>query len=229
MKFYLKTLLLLALTTQVAIGQNDCNAFYPFTEGSTAQITTYNKRGKVAAVSDYTVKTVSNSTGNSVATMATQVSDKRGDVISEAEFNVTCDNESVAIDFTSLMNAEMLSPYRDMNTEFTGTDLVLPNNLSVGQELPDANMNVKIDMSGFEMNMNFAMIDREVIAQESVTTPAGTFDCYVISYSTRLEMAMNRLGSAKQWVARGVGMVKQEDYNRSGNVTSSSLLTAFNQ
>jgi len=80
------------------------------------------------------------------------------------------------------------------------------------------------------MDMATHIKNREVIGKETITTPAGIFDCYVISYNIDLNtnMGMSQSNSAKQWIAEGVGMVKQEDYNKKGEITSSSLLTSFN-
>jgi len=39
---------------------------------------------------------------------------------------------------------------------------------------------------------------------------------------------MTQTSNSKQWIAEGVGMVKQEDYQR-GKVSSSSVLTKFSK
>lgn len=124
-----------------------------------------------------------------------------------------------------------MKQFKDMDTEVTGTNLVLPNNLSVGQTLPDASIDIKISMSGINMDVATKIINRKVIGRESITTPAGTFDCYVITSTTELAMTMgmNQSSNAKEWIAEGVGMVKHEDYNKKGKLTNSSLLTALNK
>jgi hypothetical protein len=127
------------------------------------------------------------------------------------------------------MSPQIFEQFGEMDYEFSGTDLQIPNDISVGKELPDANMDMTMNMGGMNMTMSVTMKDRKVVGQEDVTTPAGTFNCYVISYNLDMKMGMNQKGSAKQWIAEGVGLVKQEDYNKSGNVTSSSLLTSFSK
>jgi hypothetical protein len=42
-------------------------------------------------------------------------------------------------------------------------------------------------------------------------------------------MVIKLTGSARQWLAEGIGLVKQIDYNKSGKVISSSQLTKFEQ
>ena len=223
LKFFMMCIAMLGISSLFA--QNDCSAYYPFEEGTSFTITSYGKKDKIAAVADYQVTDVTNDT----ATISTKLMDDDGALYNEGSFTIQCDGDGITMDMKSLLNPQMFDQFKDFETEITGEGIVLPNNLSVGQELPDATMNMRINMSGINMNMNVAMTDRKVIAEETVTTPAGTFNCYVITYTSNVKMGMNRTGSAKQWIAEGVGMVKQEDYNRKGKVTSSSLLTAFSK
>ncbi|MCH9661402.1 MAG: hypothetical protein K0U54_10885 [Bacteroidetes bacterium] len=200
-----------------------CSDFYPFNEGASFQITNYSKKGKVAAVSDFAV---SNTTGDT-ATITTQLKDNKGKVLSDGSFDIKCSNNGIEMDVKSLLSPELFKQFKDFKTDISGTNIVIPNDLSVGQELPDADMHMAVDMGGINMNMDVSLTDRKVVATENVTTPAGSFDCFVITYTSNIKMGMNRKGTAKQWFAKGVGMVKQEDYNKKGKVTSSSLLTSF--
>ncbi|WP_034259410.1 TapB family protein [Altibacter lentus] len=228
----MKTLFVLLLSLfsmNFALAQTECSKFYPFSEGVTSQITTYDKKGKTAAVVNYTVINVNNNGNAEVASVNSTIKDDKGALIAETTYDIICRDNMVSIDFKSMMNPQIFEQFGEMKYDISGTNIDLPNDLSVGQSLPDADMQMKIDMGGINMNMNVAMKDRKVIGKENVTTPAGTFDCFVISYTSEMKMGMNRRGTATQWIAEGVGMVKQEDYNNSGKVLSSSLLTAFSR
>ena len=73
-------------------------------------------------------------------------------------------------------------------------------------------------------------LNRKVIDKGKISTPAGTFNCFVITYTSKMKSTMvNRIGKGKQWIAKGVGLVKEEDYNRKGSLVNSSVLTAFNK
>lgn len=76
-----------------------------------------------------------------------------------------------------------------------------------------------------KMNMTMEMVDRKVEGKESLTTSAGTFDCYVISYTTEMKMGLNTMFKNKEWIAEGVGMVKSENYNKNGKLMGYSELT----
>lgn len=87
----------------------------------------------------------------------------------------------------------------------------VPAELSPGMELPDYDVTVKIMFVSTKMNCR----DRKVVGRETVTTPAGTFDCYVLEEkSTVKTMFANAKTNTKTWYARGIGMVRQESWDR---------------
>jgi hypothetical protein len=192
-------------------------------------VTNYSKKGKVVAVTDNSVISVTTSGGTATATINSIVKDKKGEVISDGEFQINCTGNEVSIDVKSLMSPNLFDQFEGMETDISGTNVVIPNDLSVGQTLPDASMKMDVDMGGINMSMTVLMTDRTVEGMETITTSAGSFECYVISYTSNIKMGMNRTGKAKQWLSKGVGMVKQEDYNKNGKLTGSSELTKFSK
>jgi hypothetical protein len=211
-----------------AQSQTGCSKFYPFKEGTKAELTSYDKKGKVAAIVNYTILDKKQIPEGEVVTMKSSVNDEKGNLIAETEYDVTCDGTKISIDYNSMVSPMMMEQFQNMEYDISGIDLEIPNNLSVGQELPDAEMNMKISMSGINMNMDLTITNRKVIGKEDVTTPAGTFSCFVITYDMTTKMGMTQTSNSKQWIAEGVGMVKQEDYQR-GKVSSSSVLTKFSK
>jgi hypothetical protein len=227
-KTFIISLLLLATVFPQANAQTGCSKFYPLKEGTKAELTSYDKKGKIAAVVDYTVSNKTQTSEGEVATMKSSIKDDKGKLIAETEYDVTCDGTKISIDYNSMVSPMMMEQFQNMEYDISGVDLEIPNNLSVGQELPDAEMNMKISMSGINMNMDLTITNRKVIGKEDVTTPAGTFSCFVITYDMSTKMGMTQTSNSKQWIAEGVGMVKQEDYQR-GKVSSSSVLTKFSK
>ena len=214
----------------VSIGYTqECNSYYPLVEGIKAQITSYDKKGKIAAVVDYQILDVRIDNDEKIAKITTTVQDKKGKQIAASNYDVSCNGDVVSIDFKSLVSPQLLDQYKNLDFEITGTNIEIPNNLNVGDKLPDSNMEMIMNMAGINMTMNIAMTDRKVTGQENITTPAGTYNCLVISYNTEFNMGMSKKGTAKQWLSEGVGMVKQEDYNGKGKLISSSMLTAFSK
>ncbi|MFD0798654.1 hypothetical protein ACFQZJ_14370 [Maribacter chungangensis] len=232
----MKTRILLLITfcygTLTMIAQTNCSRFYPMEEGTVFEYTMYNKKGKTDGISSYKVTSVENNGDSTTATMAIAFTDNKGKEVYNTDYSFTCTGNVVTIDYESLMPQQMLEQYGEMDVQMdiTGTDLELPNDLSVGQVLEDANVTVKIAMSGINMTTTVDTTNRKVEKQESVTTPAGTFNCYVI-YSDNESKAMMVKQSfpSRVWLAEGVGMVKQETYNKKGNLMSSLELTKFSK
>ena len=206
--------------------QTGCSKYYPFKEGTTAEITAYDKKGEKSAVIDYTILKTTKTSEGEVATMKSSVKDEKGKLIAETEYNATCDGNKISIDYKSMVSPLMMDQFKDMEYDISGTDLEIPNNLSVGQTLPDAQMIMNISMGGIKMNMELHITNRKVIGKENITTPAGTFDCFIITSEMTTKMGVSQTSNSKQWLAEGVGMVKQEEYQK-GKVSSSSMLTAF--
>ncbi len=211
------------------MGQYNCSKFYPFSEGATSQLSLYDGKGNKSGMVEYHIKNVSSSGDTDKATMVYKLIDDKGNTLSGSEYEVTCRDGIVFMDFRSLMRPQMLEQYKGMKREVTGTNLNLPNNLSVGQSLPDATMNIKISIEGMNLNMNTSIIDRKVIGTETLTTPAGTFSCYVIGQTMIMKTMGTHSRSSKQWIAEGVGVVKSEDYNKRGKLTGSSVLSNFSK
>lgn len=214
------------LSLSLCFGQSDCSKYYPMKEGATFQYTNYNAKGKTEGMVDYKVMEVSTSGGTPKATMAIEMKDEKGKEFYTTSYSFSCADNKIAIDYQSLLPESMIEQMGDMEMEITGSDIELPNELNVGESLPDANVTMTMNMAGMNMKTEVNILNRKVENKEMVTTPAGSFDCYVIySDSQTKTMGMNRTFPSRLWLAEGVGMVKQESYNQKGKLISSSVLT----
>ena len=64
--------------------------------------------------------------GNDKATMAYEMHDDKGELISSSEYDIVCRDDGVSIDFNSLLSPGVLEQYKDMEVDMTGTELVYP-------------------------------------------------------------------------------------------------------
>ena len=231
MKKFWTLLLAIGFFAPFAQAQN-CSKYYPMEEGKSMEYTSYDRKDKIEGIVTYTVSDVVNEGNRTIAKMNLEHKDKKGDVILESDYTFSCEDNVVKIDFSSLMNQQMMEAAGggDMEMEMTGTDIELPNNLSVGQTLPDANVNMRMNMGAMSMNMAFDMVNRKVEGQEILTTPAGTFDCYVITSDNKAKMMMaNTSHTSKMWLAEGVGMIRQDIFNKNNKLISKVVLTRFTE
>lgn len=231
-KMLTSTLILLFVGFQSGLAQDGCSKYYPMVEGATFQYTMYNKKGKTEGVTDYTITDVGSDGGTTTATFDMKYTDDKGKELFNSDYNISCSENGIKIDYESLFPTAMMKQYEDMGMEMDikGSDIRIPNDLSVGKELEDANVTVAIDMGAMKMNFSVDMTDRKVEKTESVTTPAGTFDCYLITeHNTSKTMGTTQEMDNKVWLAEGVGMVKQEMYKKNGDLMSRSELTKFSK
>ncbi|MEO0572556.1 MAG: hypothetical protein AAF039_12695 [Bacteroidota bacterium] len=231
MKIKISILILAMLTLTALEAQDNCSQYYPMQEGATFQYTSYNKKGKKEGVIDYTIKDVKNKGAITEATMEMKLTDKKGKV-HPMEYGFTCEGDVVKIDFESIMPQEMLNQIGpDAEIKMDGTDIELPNNLSVGQELADANIDITMAMGPMNMKIGVRTINRKVEKEEKVNTPAGDFDCLVLyeDHLVKPPMGKEQSSPSRTWIAEGIGMIKQISYNKKGEVISTSELTDYSK
>lgn len=221
------SLLCYCMLVQISIAQ-DCTGYFPFEEDTTYEMTTYDKKGKKTAVVESTIALVEPDGDNFRAVIQTQIRDEDNEDLMSNKYDVSCKGGTFYIDATAFMNPASLSAYDGMDVEVTGQGIELPATLSVGQELADANTEVQVSSNDIKiMKMTFSQENRKVEGQEKITTPAGTYDCYVITYDTTMKMLMKKTSQVKEWYAKGVGMVRQETYGKKGKLEGYTELTKF--
>ena len=115
-----------------------------------------------------------------------------------------------------------------MEMKITGDMISLPADLSVGQSLPDASMDMEAE-GPIAIKMHSEMVNRKVEGQEKITTPAGAFDCFIISYDQSMKTIIKMDSSCKQWLSKEAGMVRSEFYNKAGKLTGYQELTSLSR
>jgi len=209
--------------------QGQCKAYFPFKENTSLTYTTYNRKGKVQNTSTHTISSIEQMDDGALkATVKVENEDKKGAQSSGVSFDVYCKNNTLEMDFSSLVSPEMQASFENMEVTISGDNFKLPSNLKVGQELPDIHAEIETAMNGFTvMTMVIEQTNKKVEAKESITTDAGTFECYKISYDTSLKAIMRVKSHQVVWYNEEVGMVKEEIYNKRGKLDSWQELTAY--
>lgn len=222
--------LFLGLSLGTFVYSQGCSKFYPMDQGAMLEYTNYNKKGKTEGITSYKVEEVGTTGDTTNAVMKVELKDEKGKEIYTSDYKLSCTENTVTLDYESLLSNDLLENYREMEMEITGNDIEIPNNLAVGQELKDANVTMKIAMGGINMNISVDMTNRKVENMEDITTPAGTFSCYVLYSESRSKIMMaNQTVPSRQWLSEGVGLIKQETYKKNGDLISSMVLTKFSK
>lgn len=209
------------------INAQDCFKYFPSKKGTSLEYTSYDKGGKATSTSVRTItdnKTIGDSTIVDFKVETTPV-DKDTTIINE--YQVSCASGKLYVNAASGLSSDMYSAYEGMDIVVDGSNMELPNNPSVGQVLNDANATVKINNNGATMlTITSVITNRKIESIEDITTPAGTFKAYKITYDTEVTMGfIKSKGSATEWYTEKYGIIKSESYDKKGKLVSSEQLT----
>jgi len=206
-----------------------CHPYFPIREGVKYTYDFYNAKDKLSSRSTNEFKRVNDAGGKLTATMQQQIIDpKKGDVLTTSDSQWTCEAGVVrfSMDAINISGTDMTATGMDVTVE--GDEMDIPSDLTPGQTLNDVKYHITMKLSGINvMDRNFFIKNRKVEKEESITTPAGTFNCIKISYTT--ESSGKSGGMSKPmltsiWYSKDVGMVKVENYN-DDKVSNSQILT----
>ncbi|GIV31878.1 MAG: hypothetical protein KatS3mg030_180 [Saprospiraceae bacterium] len=218
----------LLLAPPTGLAQQDLceSAYLPFQEGKTFELSNYDKKGKLTSTVRHTVAEVDKSSEAWTAKVRMEIMDKKGKETSSGTYTISCSDGVITMDVSYLLDPATMEAMGNFEVEMSGKALEFPSQLSAGQTLPDADMEIKGKSGGVTlMNMRMDVTDRKVDGFETVTTPAGTFECVKITQTNEMKMLVKNTYTSVTWMAKGVGTVKSESYDRRGNLVSSTLLT----
>jgi len=218
-------LIVVILLSAIFAKSQECNLYIPDREGAKLEQTNYNAKGKVESVQTMVVKKVSTTPKGKKVDIHSVIKNVKGDEPPvEVDYTMWCRNGEFFIDLKRFVSGEYLA---SVDAKVTSDDMGYPANMSVGQKLDNGSVSVAMGASGgpTTMTMTVNITNRRVTAEEDVTTDAGTFHCYKIEYDVDTKMVMSFKMKGAEWIAKDVGVIKSESYNKKGKLTAYSLLT----
>ncbi|MEM8509945.1 MAG: hypothetical protein AAF717_19085 [Bacteroidota bacterium] len=227
-------IIIVLLGTFSLSAQEACYTYFPSDRGNEWSYTYYDRRDRATGSSLHTI-TVENTGGLTVKSISF---DKNGEPLGyknedgtiqvlEVDYEVFCINgglhmppESVTHSFTEL--------FEGLEVEVSGdTFLVSSSTMNGETTLPDYRIKMKVNAAALKIEISVS--DRRVTGNETIVTPAGTFECVKLEQNTNTKLGfITKNHKTTTWVAPGVGMVKSETYNRGGRKVSTILLNAKN-
>lgn len=214
-------LVLFIVTLGLGTAWAQCNPFYNLKEGSKWELTSYNAKDKVTGRQINELRALDETSNGWVATIYFKSFDKKDELVYEKEVELECEDGVIKMDMERFIPEESLQAFKDMNMTVEVDNLEWPSDLSVGKSLDDG----AITISGDFMNMKVDVVNRKVEGKEKITTPAGTFDTFKVSYDVKMKMMMSRESKAVDYIAEDVGIVRSESYNGNGKMIGYTLLT----
>lgn len=223
----MKLFVFLAFFTSNVILSQECQMFSPFEVGKKLEYTDYNKNGKAQGKSIHEVIEVKESS-NPEALIKVIVYNKDKEVLN-TDYGVKCVDGAFYVDMIRFFDQQKLSEQQDFELLIDGDYLEFPQLMRPDDMLDNGSIAIKVNNQGFTLlTMTMNIINRKVAAIENLTTPAGTFECYKITYEYESKFGiLNFKGKGVEWVATGIGVVKSEDYNKKGKLRSYYELTSL--
>jgi hypothetical protein len=209
-----------------------CNQFYQLDNGSYWEMENYNGKGKLASKNQQKV-TSYNSTGSGFnATINSTTFNEKGKELMKGDLVMKCEGGTIYIDMRNFINEDQMKALGNYELKVESDNLEIPSSLSAGQSLKDGTITLTATNAPMPMKMTVNIHDRKVEGKESITTPAGTFECFKISskatFKNQMGINMTFEFSSIDWLAPKVGLVKTESYNKNGKLNGSTLLTKRN-
>ena len=172
-------LMLVGMVSLVYLKAQECQFYYPEVKGAELVYKSFDKKGKLSGTTADKVTEYNKTVNGADATIHVKSSDAKGKLISESDLKVKCENGVFYFDMSGYLN-QSASAYKGMDVKMESNNLEMPSKLMAGDKLKDGW--VKMTISGpFKMTMEISISDRVIEKKESITTEAGTFDCYKIN------------------------------------------------
>lgn len=230
------------------------NPFVPTTEGMVLKTVEKDKKGKTTAYTTTVVAEVRQTPeGMQVTTMNT-VYNADGKAVSAQIASDMEGGESIDQKTADMLN-EQIEKFSTLQTLVTDTEVIIPMtalkdlmedmtmegyklNINMddnatypvspkaGQTMPPVELSLSITVDSKEMEIMSVIIrDRHIVGKETISVPAGTFECWKVSETTDMKTVMGTMTMLSEtWYADGIGEVKSVELNKKGKIESSSEL-----
>jgi hypothetical protein len=206
----------------------DCGNFYLLTRHSLAQMKVYDKNNRLSLTMNYRINKVTPLSHGKETQVQIEVFDENGKKMSTANAVYKCVNGTLLMDMSASMpyQGEQKEQMRAQGEEQRAF-LQYPPDMSVGQQLPDARFTMRLQQQGSIISSAmFSATQRQVEAREKITTPAGSWNCFRISYTAKTQVAFASFRyQVTEWFAPGFGIVRSVSRNKKGKITGRSELT----
>lgn len=211
------------------INAQDCSFMYfPESENAQLEYRQYDRNDNLVGSTVQKISGMRSGANTNEATIDIETFDAKGKSQGSAQVKAKCENGVYYLDMKNYLNQESMEAFEDMEMTIKGGNLELPSNLKAGDELKGGEMTISLTSGGMTiMNLTISVSDRKVEAVENLTTPAGSFECYKISYNIVTKIMGTIQTKGVEWYAENIGLVKSESYGNDGKLAGYTLLTGM--
>lgn len=212
------------------LSAQECEVYIPTQPGTTLSYNSYNAKDKLESQMTQKLVSVDNTAEGTLYKVHSEVKPEKGDPTA-VDLTYKCVGDKFYFDMNSFMDENMKKSMGDAQVKMTMDEMSIPFGAAPGTTLDDGKLTMEVvSESPIKMTIQTLITDRKVLAKESVTTPAGTYDCLKISQTIVSDMGIMKVTvKSVDWYSKNVGLVKSETFSKADKLMSKMLLTAFKQ
>ena len=204
----------------------DCGNYYYMQNNKTVEVTIKDKKGSPTGKQVYTITDAKTSGGTASSTVNSEMFDKKGKSVAKTTTNMRCNNGVLMMDMKMMMPQAQAEQFGSASASADNVYMEYPSKMNVGEQLKDGTLQMEMNNGGMKSSLSYIVTDRKVEAKESVTTPAGTWECYKITFKAKMNMRMMGIGmpvniEGTEWYAPGFGVIKTETKGGGGTEVTS--------
>ena len=135
-------------------------------------------------------------------------------------------NGNTSLDFGETVKGFIQNMFPSAKVEVTNSEALLPVDMQPGDTLPEAHSTVKV----VGINAHFHVTGRKVLRRETITTPAGTFECMVVREFKEEDAPLHHTDNwLDNYYVRGLGYVRHDKYDKNMRLLESEVLVRIEQ
>ena len=185
----------------------------------------YDKKGDLSGKLVYSISDVKTSNGLTTGSVQSEMFDKKGRTIAKGNSVMKCNGGVMMINMKMVMPTPQAEQFNQASAKTDDFFIEYPVNMNKGDQLKEGTLTMDVDNNGLQQSITMTVFDRKVEDKEKVTTPAGTWDCYKISYKNKMSIRIMGVGvpvnmEGTEWYAPGFGVVKSVSKHGSTEITS---------
>lgn len=203
----------------------DCG-YYDISSGSSFSYQILDEKGKITGTTRTTCIDVNKAGPGTTYKIKSESFDAKNRPGTVSEYAMRCEGGQFYVNLQNMLDPKSFESFKDMELQITGADMMYPASMSSGDALPDANITISAATGGVSfLNMVVNISNRKVLGNETVTVPAGTFNCYKITYDVETKLMFKINTNVVEYINKGVGNVKTETYDKKGKMLSATVLS----
>ena len=129
-----------------------------------------------------------------------------------------------------LQKSESILGNDDIDFTVAMDEICYPLHPQVGQQLETVHISMSLKSNDRQFDIiKITIKDRSITGRETVTVPAGTFDCWTVNETEVMKtpIGMGTTTQSVTWYAEGIGEVKSQTLNKRGKLEESSELVSI--